>query len=74
MNRIPVFVGLDYHQDSVQVWVEGRDGLVLANRRFRALRPSLPPAFVPATRLLNPQPEAFVFCFLLSAFGRLAAL
>ena len=33
MNRIPVFVGLDYHQDSVQVCVEGRDGSVLANRR-----------------------------------------
>jgi transposase len=35
MDRIPVFVGLDYHQDSVQVCVEGRDGLVLANRRCR---------------------------------------
>jgi len=35
MNRIPVFVGLDYHQDSVQVCVESRDGLVLANRRCR---------------------------------------
>ena len=33
MKRIPVFVGLDYHQDSVQVCVEGRDGSVLANRR-----------------------------------------
>lgn len=33
MNTIPVFVGLDYHQDSVQVCVEGRDGTVLTNRR-----------------------------------------
>lgn len=33
MNRIPVFVGLDYHQDSVQVCVERVDGMVLANRR-----------------------------------------
>jgi transposase len=32
MTRIPVFVGLDYHQDSVQVCVEARDGTVLANR------------------------------------------
>ena len=32
MNRVPVFVGLDYHQDSVQVCVEARDGRVLANR------------------------------------------
>lgn len=35
MNRIPVFVGLDYHQDSVQVCVEARDGTVLTNRRCR---------------------------------------
>lgn len=35
MNRIPVFVGLDYHQDSVQVCVERGEGLVLANRRCR---------------------------------------
>jgi transposase len=35
MKRIQVFVGLDYHQDSVQVCVEDRDGLVLANRRCR---------------------------------------
>ena len=35
MSRIPVFVGLDYHQDSVQVCVEGRDGTVLSNRRCR---------------------------------------
>jgi len=33
MKRVPVFVGLDYHQDSVQVCVENREGLVLANRR-----------------------------------------
>lgn len=33
MNRIPVFVGMDYHQDSVQVCVEGACGSVLANRR-----------------------------------------
>jgi len=33
MKRIPVYVGLDYHQDSVQVCVENREGVVLANRR-----------------------------------------
>jgi len=33
MNRIPVFVGMDYHQDSVQVCVERGDGVVLANRK-----------------------------------------
>jgi hypothetical protein len=35
MKSVPVFVGLDYHQDSVQVCVERGDGLVLANRRCR---------------------------------------
>lgn len=33
MDRIPVFVGMDYHQDSVQVCIEGADGRVLANRK-----------------------------------------
>jgi len=33
MSRITVFVGLDYHQDSVQVCVMNRAGSVLANRR-----------------------------------------
>lgn len=33
MERIAVFVGLDYHQDSVQVCVADRSGAVLANRR-----------------------------------------
>lgn len=33
MERIPVFVGLDYHQCCVQVCVEDRSGTVLANRR-----------------------------------------
>src|SRR4030067_317422 len=33
MTRVTVFVGLDYHQDSVQVCVMDREGLVLANRR-----------------------------------------
>ena len=32
MDRIPVFVGLDYHKDSVRVCVEGVDGQVLGNR------------------------------------------
>lgn len=32
MCSIPVFVGLDYHQDSVQVCVLNREGKVLANR------------------------------------------
>ena len=33
MNRVTVFVGLDYHQDSVQVCVMDREGSMLANRR-----------------------------------------
>lgn len=33
MNMIPVFVGLDYHQASVQVCVMNREGRVLANRK-----------------------------------------
>lgn len=33
MSRVTVFVGLDYHQDSVQVCVMDADGLVRANRR-----------------------------------------
>lgn len=33
MKRIPVFVGLDYHQGSVQVCVEDGPGRVLGNRR-----------------------------------------
>ena len=32
MSSVPVFVGLDYHQDSVQVCVLDPDGKVLANR------------------------------------------
>ncbi len=32
MNKIPVYVGLDYHQSSVQVCVLDRDGAVLGNR------------------------------------------
>ena len=33
MERIAVFVGLDYHQDAVQVCVMDRSGQVLTNRR-----------------------------------------
>jgi transposase len=33
MSSIPVFVGLDYHQQSVQVCVLDEEGRVLANRR-----------------------------------------
>ena len=33
MARVTVFVGLDYHQDAVQVCVMDREGSVLANRR-----------------------------------------
>lgn len=33
MSSIPVFVGLDYHQNSVQVCVMGRDGQTLGNRK-----------------------------------------
>lgn len=35
MSRIPVFVGLDYHQASIQVCVMDRAGRVLGNRRCR---------------------------------------
>jgi transposase len=35
MERIPVYVGLDYHQDAVQVCVVDADGRVLANRSCR---------------------------------------
>lgn len=33
MSNVPVFVGLDYHQDAVQVCVLNREGKMLANRR-----------------------------------------
>lgn len=33
MDSVPVFVGLDYHQGSVQVCVLDRAGQQLANRR-----------------------------------------
>ena len=33
MSKVTVFVGLDYHQDSVQVCVMDRGGAVLTNRR-----------------------------------------
>src|SRR5437762_385641 len=32
MNNVPVFVGLDYHQDSIQVCVLNQQGDVLLNR------------------------------------------
>jgi transposase len=32
MSNVPVFVGLDYHQDSIQVCVLNQDGDVLLNR------------------------------------------
>jgi len=32
MSKVTVFVGLDYHKDSVQVCVMDRDGTVLMNR------------------------------------------
>lgn len=32
MRSLPVFVGLDYHQDSVQVCVLNPDGEILTNR------------------------------------------
>jgi len=35
MSSVPVFVGLDYHQDSVQVCVLDADGSRLANRSER---------------------------------------
>ena len=33
MKMIPVFVGMDYHQDFVQVCVQGAEGAILANRK-----------------------------------------
>ena len=35
MNNVPVFVGLDYHQDSIQVCVLDQQGRVLLNRSAR---------------------------------------
>lgn len=32
MNRIPIFIGLDYHQSLVQVCVVDEDGMVISNR------------------------------------------
>jgi len=32
MSSLPVFVGLDYHQDSIQVCVVNGEGKVLENR------------------------------------------
>ena len=32
MNSIPVYVGLDYHQDAVQVCVLDQEGRLLVNR------------------------------------------
>ena len=44
MTKVTIFVGLDYHQDSVQVCVMDRSGTVLANRNcdndWRAIRGS----------------------------------
>jgi len=46
MTKVTVFVGLDYHQDSVQVCVMDRDGSVLTNRRcanaWEAIRAVVP--------------------------------
>ena len=33
MSKVTVFVGLDYHKDSVQVCIMDQAGQVLANRR-----------------------------------------
>jgi transposase len=35
MNNVPIFVGLDYHQDSIQVCVLNQQGDVLINRSAR---------------------------------------
>ena len=47
MERIPVFVGLDYHKDGVQVYVMDPEGKVLGNRSCgngaTANRPAVPP-------------------------------
>ena len=33
MENVPVFVGLDYHSQSVQVCVVDREGTILVNRQ-----------------------------------------
>lgn len=33
MSSVAVFVGLDYHSESIQVWVMSEDGQTLRNRR-----------------------------------------
>ena len=38
MDKLPVFVGLDYHQDSVQVCVLDSGGKVLGNRAYSTTR------------------------------------
>jgi len=52
MERIALYVGLDYHQDSVQVCVLDRKGRVLANRRcpndWRAIARAVPGQHVEA--------------------------
>jgi hypothetical protein len=35
MSKLTVFVGLDYHKDSIQVCIMDRSGQILANRRRR---------------------------------------
>jgi transposase len=35
MSKVTVFVGLDYHKDSIQVCIMGSNGQVLANRRCK---------------------------------------
>ena len=41
MNRIPVYVGLDYHSKSVQVCVMDQAGKILCNRRQESLLPDV---------------------------------
>ena len=47
MSNLPVFVGLDYHQDSIQVCVLNQQGDVLMNR-------SAPNNWIELGRLVNP--------------------
>ena len=52
MTMVTVFVGLDYHQDSVQVCVMDQEGSVLANRpcanAYGAIRTVVHPSIRPS--------------------------
>ena len=59
MSVIPVFVGLDYHQDAVQVCVLDQEGHVLSNR---SVANEVDAVWSAATRLGQPQRIAIEAC------------